>query len=64
MALKASSSELKTRAGPLCFSISSATAACLTIAPCGARFPLSTARPPVRCTGFFKVRMTACLVPL
>ena len=47
MAAMASSSQSKTLAGPSCTIISSHTALFFTNPPSGARFPVSTASPPV-----------------
>jgi len=47
IAAMASSSQSNTLAGPSCTIIDSATAERFTTEPSGARFPLSTARPPV-----------------
>ena len=55
----ASSSHSNTRAGPSCTIISSTTAERFTTLPSGARFPLSTARPPVLLYGFSTVLMTS-----
>ena len=53
-----SSSDLNTLAFPLYFSISGATATCLTIQPSGAIFPVNTASPPSLCTGLLTFRIT------
>ena len=46
MALQASSSESKTRAGPLCRHMPGSTALFLTTPQSGARLPRMTLRPP------------------
>ena len=46
LALTASSSHSKQRAGPLCLRMAAATADCLITAPSGARLPLSTVMEP------------------
>ena len=59
IASNASSSALKTRAGPECFSMAGATALRFTTAPSGARLPRRTARPPVADQGSSTGRITA-----
>ena len=55
----ASSSDSKTLAGPSCTIISSTTAERLTTLPSGARFPLSTASPPVLLYGLLTGLITS-----
>ena len=55
----ASSSLSKILAGPSCTSISAQTAERFTTLPSGARFPLSTARPPVSLYGLSIGRITS-----
>ena len=59
IAALAASSPSNTRAGPWWTSISGATAACLTIAPSGARVPLMKASPPSLWCGLSSGRITS-----
>ena len=59
MAVMASSSQSKTRAGPLCFNISGATALRFTTQDSGAMLPFRIAIPPVAEYGSSTGRMTS-----